>query len=725
MIKSSTRSDIIRWQQMWDFILSISILCTLSKTVAAWQVDLAPTTLIHRVEPDSEHRFLGNTTVPDYFKILLSDGDSLIIGARNAVHNISLTSLRENRKIVWHSSAMDKHSCGSKSKSLEECQNFIRVLVKKNDNELIVCGTNAYKPKCRTYRTSGESSYEQVGPEESGVAKCPYDPKHNNTAIYTDGKLYTGTVVDFTAREPLVFSAPLRTEQHDSQVLNDPDFVSSYDYGENVYFFFRETAVEHINCGKARYSRVARVCKNDRGGGSFLRPDSFTSFFKTRLNCSIPGEFPFFFDEIQSTSEPGLGGYKASLNYNERTDMIYAVFSTPQNSITGSAVCAFKFSDIIDSFNGQFKEQASPMSNWLPVDLADTPSPHPAKCVNDSKLISDRTLNFIRRHTLMDKAVPAYGGGPLLLQTSFVSRFTQIAIDWQVPAASEDNLNKVKYYDVMFVGTDDGKVLKVINVGDKEIKPVIIEEIQVFDSKTTIVNLKVYRKPSEGIEKLVIVAEDEIKTIPLHRCHLRKTCGECVALRDPYCSWTENRCENSMEHAQNVVTGKHPACGTSEPPIVVEEDNILPTHIPRQPANVDPTIPNHIDAVPPVGGPLTGASQSAPCSKQYSVAEMAAATVVCIVLSIVIGFFIGYRASLWRNKRSNDPPTYAMDKCLGTPKMQNRYNTDPQLNSETQHYFSPEVQKQLNVVLNLTPKTQNLPNGGVESKVHKVKKVYL
>jgi len=42
----------------------------------------------------------------------------------------------------------------------------------------------------------------------------------------------------------------------------EPQFVGSFDVGDQyVYFFFRETAVEFINCGKAIYSRVARICK--------------------------------------------------------------------------------------------------------------------------------------------------------------------------------------------------------------------------------------------------------------------------------------------------------------------------------------------------------------------------------------------------------------------------------------------------------------------------------
>ena len=32
--------------------------------------------------------------------------------------------------------------------------------------------------------------------------------------------------------------------------LSEPNFVKSIEYGDKVYFLFRETAVEYINCGK-------------------------------------------------------------------------------------------------------------------------------------------------------------------------------------------------------------------------------------------------------------------------------------------------------------------------------------------------------------------------------------------------------------------------------------------------------------------------------------------
>lgn len=80
--------------------------------------------------------------------------------------------------------------------------------------------------------------------------------------------------------------------------FSETNFVGSFDVGEYVYFFFRETAVEFMNCGKAVYSRVARVCKQDNGGKHILS-QNWVTYLKARLNCSIPGEFPFYFDEIR------------------------------------------------------------------------------------------------------------------------------------------------------------------------------------------------------------------------------------------------------------------------------------------------------------------------------------------------------------------------------------------------------------------------------------------
>lgn len=67
----------------------------------------------------------------------------------------------------------------------------------------------------------------------------------------------------------------------------------------------------------------------------------------------------------------------------ERHELIYAVFTTPSNSIPGSAVCAFSMRSILDSFEGAFKEQETMNSNWLPVrpfEVREIPLLSPLSC---------------------------------------------------------------------------------------------------------------------------------------------------------------------------------------------------------------------------------------------------------------------------------------------------------------------------------------------------------
>lgn len=128
--------------------------------------------------------------------------------------------------------------------------------------------------------------------------------------------------------------------------------MGSFDIGEYVYFFFRETAVEYINCGKAVYSRVARVCKKDMGGKSIL-VQNWATYLKARINCSISGEFPFYFNEIQSVYQLPDG----------KTNF-YATFTTGTNGLVGSAVCSYHISDIKAAFEGEFDEEVKQWS-WI------------------------------------------------------------------------------------------------------------------------------------------------------------------------------------------------------------------------------------------------------------------------------------------------------------------------------------------------------------------------
>lgn len=143
-----------------------------------------------------------------------------------------------------------------------------------------------------------------------------------------------------------------------------------------------------------------------------------------------------------------------------------------------------------------------------------------------------------------------------------------------------------KTYDVLFIGTDNGKVIKAVNAesadSHQKVSPVVIEEIQAFPPTVPVRGIKVVRasQAGDGLEdgRLVVIADSQVQALRLHRCYSGRvlTCSECVALQDPYCAWdsTDNKCRalvgpgvtDASRFLQSVATGLHAACPTSKIP---------------------------------------------------------------------------------------------------------------------------------------------------------------
>ncbi|XP_055903183.1 semaphorin-1A isoform X3 [Eupeodes corollae] len=631
--------------------------------LSAWQENVRPKLYVE-LGPEDVLKFLGNDTVLDHFKLVTKDGNSLLVGARNVVYNLSIHDLTEQQRLLWSSPENDVKMCVMKGKDDEACQNYIRILVVTSPGRLLVCGTNSFRPECTSYVINANNySLEAT---KSGQAVCPYDPKHNSTSVFADNELYTGTVADFSGSDPIIYREPLQTEQYDSLSLNAPNFVSSFTQGDFVYFFFRETAVEYINCGKAVYSRVARVCKWDKGGPHRFR-NRWTSFLKSRLNCSIPGDYPFYFNEIQSASNLVEGSYGHS-----NSKLIYGVFNTPINSIPGSAVCAFNLQDIADTFEGNFKEQTGINSNWLPVNSAKVPDPRPGSCHNDSRTLPDLTLNFIKTHSLMDENVPAFFGQPILVRTSTIYRFTQIAVDAQIKTPGG------KTYDVIFVGTDHGKIIKSVNAesadSNKKVSSVVIEEIDVLTKSEPIRNLEIvrtmqYDQPKEGSYddgKLVIITDSQVLAIKLHRCNNDKitSCSECVALQDPYCAWDKiaGKCRSHgaprwLEENyfyQNVATGQHAACPSGK--ISSKDANVGEQKGYRD--DMDLLDSRRAGKDQEIINIMQDKDFEDIINAQYTVETLVMAVLAGSIFSLLVGFFTGYFCGRRCHKDEDDNLPY-------------------------------------------------------------------
>uniref|UniRef100_A0A4W3K592 Semaphorin 6D n=1 Tax=Callorhinchus milii TaxID=7868 RepID=A0A4W3K592_CALMI len=501
-----------------------------------------------RQYPVFRGRLLGNESFHrlDY-QLMLKIQDTLYIAGRDQVYAVNLNDppkaeIISSKKLTWKSRLQDRKNCAMKGKHKEECHNFIKVFVPKNEDTVFVCGTNAFNPVCRYYKLDSlDSNSEDV----SGLARCPFDAQQTNVALFAENKLYSATVADFLASDAVIYrsmgdGSALRTIKYDSKWIKEPHFLHAVEYGNYVYFFFREIAVEHNNLGKAVYSRVARICKNDVGGSQRVLEKHWTSFLKARLNCSVPGDSFFYFDVLQSITD--------IIEVNGSPTVI-GVFTTQLNSIPGSAVCAFSMEDIEKVFKGRFKEQKTPDSVWTAVPEDRVPNPRPGCCAGHGQAepfrnsidFPDETLSFIKSHPLMDSAVPSVIEEPWFTKTRVRYRLTAIAID--NAAGPRQN------YTVIFIGSEAGMVLKVLTKNSPYSlnDSVLLEEMDVFNPLKCTAEREEDRQVlglqlDKDHHTLFVAFSSCIIRVPLSHCEHYGTCKKaCISSRDPYCAWLDNK----------------------------------------------------------------------------------------------------------------------------------------------------------------------------------------
>ncbi|XP_026145109.1 semaphorin-6D-like, partial [Carassius auratus] len=445
----------------------------------------------------------------------------LYIAARDHIYVVNLTTavhkIIPQQILTWRSSNLEM--CAIRARNSDECYNYIKVLVRRDNETLFVCGTNALKPICRNYRLS---SLEQVGQELWGQGLCPFQSGHSSVGLFAGGHFYSATVADFQASDALIYRSLgtdelplLRTVRHDPKWLREPEFVHAVEYGQYVYVFFSETAVEHTGAGRVVYSRVARVCKNDEGGSRRVLHGQWTSFVKARLDCSVPGDTFFYLDVLRSLT--------SVLQINQRPAVL-GVFTTQNNSIPGSAVCGFYLDDIDQVFKGKFKEQKKSDSVWTTVPEEHVPKPRPGSCAPEGSAFfhtpyshhPDSVLSFIEKHPLMDECVSSINSQPLITSTLCRYRLTQIVVD--TAAGPHQNSS------VVFLGSEDGRVLKILS-SLRENSSRLLEDISVFNHTQCPGERRVLGLELDQEHHALFVAFSScIIRVPLSRCARHTSC---------------------------------------------------------------------------------------------------------------------------------------------------------------------------------------------------------
>lgn len=539
-------------------------------------VDCFPrrTVLYHR---DNAYLF-HEEGVYNYSTMLLrEDLGLLMLGAREAVYALDLNDISKKlASVKWEVTQQQQDECKNKGKDPKlECKNYIRILHKMEDGRMYVCGTNAFDPECdyMSY-TDGKLILEKN--TDDGKGKCPFDPFQRHASIMVDDGFYSATSMNFLGSEPVVMRSPpqsIRTEFKTSW-LNEPAFVSMIHMPESdksptgdddkVYLFFSETAVECDCYNKLVVNRVARVCKGDLGGERTLQK-KWTSFLKARLDCPVlESQLPFLIQDTYRWCDP---------QRHWQDCLFYAVFTPQSDTSDLSAVCAYNMLDIARVFSeGKYKAPVHVETSFVKWVMysGDVPVPRPGACIdNDARKeginqtldLPDRTLQFIRDKPLMDQVIEPKGKEPLLVRRG--AKFTRIIVN-QVQAADG------KMYDVMFVGTEDGTILKAVNY-DKEM--FIIEEVHLFKSPEPIKILQFSQKTGW----LYAGSDSGAVQIPLATCQRSSSCMDCVLARDPYCGWDKDagKCTDlsstQKELIQSVKDGNASLCQHAGPIKTLQE----------------------------------------------------------------------------------------------------------------------------------------------------------
>uniref|UniRef100_A0A3Q2EII9 Sema domain, immunoglobulin domain (Ig), short basic domain, secreted, (semaphorin) 3D n=1 Tax=Cyprinodon variegatus TaxID=28743 RepID=A0A3Q2EII9_CYPVA len=273
--------------------------------------------------------------------------------------------------------------------------------------------------------------------------------------------------------------------------------------------------------------------QNDVGGLRSLT-SKWTTFLKARLVCSIPGPdgVDTHFDELQDIF--------LLHTRDDKNPIVYAVFSTSSSIFRGSAVCVYSMADIRAVFNGPYSHKEGPDHRWVEYE-GRIPYPRPGMCpsktydprIKTTKDFPDEVISFIRLHPLMHRSVYPLTGRPV---------FTRVRVDYSLTNIVVDRvLADDGQYEVMFLGTDAGSVLKVVSITQENwsTEEVILEELQVFQASSPILTLELSSKK----QQLYVGSREGLAQVSLSRCHLYgQACAECCLARDPYCAWDGHSC---------------------------------------------------------------------------------------------------------------------------------------------------------------------------------------
>ncbi|EFP01427.1 CRE-SMP-2 protein [Caenorhabditis remanei] len=431
----------------------------------------------------------------------------VLLGGRNRVYNVSISSMNEMNRYEWSSSEEARNNCASISQNPAMCENYIRTYFELTNDTFILCGTHGLQPTCAEFKKGNTKPARLI----SAVGMSPIDADSTSPFIRSNDNIITVNVAELSSSEPLLIrrnvikmwkgienDVILRTPRGLSS-FEQANFLSMHKVKKEVLFFFSESPMETEGCGLHKVARVGRVCEDDPGGRLSYSKE-WSSYEKARIECSIEENDTdtFYFNQFAGVAES--------------PSSFYGAFRSQLAGIGASAICKYSKKQISKSFSGGFKENLSD-------------SPDSCARANDLEELSKLRLRPLIKQKISSNPIYIFHGK---------DRFVHVL-------AQEDtrDLNN-RAFDILYVGTNLGNVLKIVVSNSDSTSNVTGRHavtLKVLPSNSKIVDMSFYSK--NGLEELVVVTEQSILKMPTATCHLATNCAECLAHGDPHCAWAD------------------------------------------------------------------------------------------------------------------------------------------------------------------------------------------
>ena len=674
-------------------------------------------------------------------------GNRIFVGAADHIYSFGRDlTLVESVNVNPQEDKFDRCTTfgpGGLANSESECRNFIRVIQQvpsgfetntADQQQIMVCGTNAFFPKCTIHESASLSNYSFMTSEEDDAGYSPHSNSDPIVALLaTNGRFFSATLFQAfqpqrtigMAKNPLRGDSLFRVRAPTSDPLwfNKPEFISTYEIGEHIYFFIREPAYEVDDGQSVVYSRAIRICKNDNGQDN-NDPTPFLTYQKARMRCSYSGQrgsIPYNYDNLESTFL--WNGTDAQVQ------TLYGVFSSPDNGPEGGAICKFSFDETVEGSltkvfeDGDYTIRVTQNNQQVWI----TQQPGPFSCPGTPG--TQRTVNQANMYQLVAGSVDAMDPEPLHVVSG--KKLDKIAVD---VIAFNGSIQEVMYFT-----TENGEICQVVHVTGSGSSSIQVDHIiQRVDSAVSYLSV---HRGNEETRQVYATTEDTIMTISRGNCMQYQSCFECLDSRDAYCGWNPgmNKCMNKLTITAPSISGLIEAYSVTEEttvstcgarPNVPRPTPVVPTvscPLPPRPTNANGD-PGATDAIcPPETVGLSNGEQT-----DMDIPTIVGATVGAFVLGVPVGAFVCFIFFRMFVKPRQTKRSEGLEESYSNTR-QAPYNGGPSLSntsvtedSSTNTLPKKDLSKSTDVVLqpagppryvDVRPKSGSVPNSSNGSAI--------